>query len=226
VGFNVAKEHLMSSLHGRRSFVTAVASLTGLAVARVSGQQPASQAGAVSAAGFDMAWLEQLKGRHRQVYDLGSHELSADPRPLRYCRNFLDTFRDVYHLEYPDINTAIGISGPAFAMNASDRLWVKYRLGERYKILDPMTKQPAVRNIFLDDPDIGVKAIQARGAVFWQCNVALSNLAQQLANASQMPVAEVRADLIAGLNPGVRLMPSHVMALALAQEKSFTYMKP
>jgi hypothetical protein len=217
----------MSSLHGRRSFVSAVASLTGLAVARLSaGQQPAGQAAAVSAAGFDMAWLEQLKGKHRQLYDLGSHELSADPRPLRFARNFLDTFRDVYHLEYPDINTAVGISGPAFPMNASDRLWAKYKLGERSKIIDPMTKQPAIRNIFLDGGDISVKAIQARGATFWQCNVALGNVAQQLADAFQMSFVEVRTDLIAGLNPGVRLMPSHVMALALAQEKSFTYMKP
>ncbi len=217
----------MSTLHGRRSFVSAVASLTGLAVARLSaGQQPAGQPAAVSAAGFDMAWLEQLKGKHRQLYDLGGHELSVDPRPLRFTRNFLDTFRDVYHLEYPDINTAIGISGPAFPMNASDRLWAKYKLGERSKIIDPMTKQPSVRNIFLDGPDISVKAIQARGAIFWQCNVALGNVAQQLADAFQMPVAEVRADLIAGLNPGVRLMPSHVMALALSQEKGFSYMKP
>jgi len=210
----------MSSLHGRRSFVSAVASLTGLAVARLSaGQQPA----AISAAGFDMAWLEQLKGKHKQLYDLGGHELSVDPRPLRFARNFLDTFRDVYHLEYPDINTAVGISGPAFPMNASDRLWAKYKLGERSKIIDPMTKQPAVRNIFLDGPDISVKAIQARGATFWQCNVALGNVAQQLADAFQMPVADVRADLIAGLNPGVRLMPSHVMALGLAQEHGCTY---
>jgi len=90
-----------------------------------------------------------------------------------------------------------------------------------------MTKQPAVRNIFYEDGgDISVKAIQTRGAVFWQCNVALGLVAQQLAAAFQMPVAEVRADLIAGLNPGVRLMPSHVMALALAQERGFTYMKP
>ena len=34
------------------------------------------------------------------------------------------------------------------------------------------------------------------------------------------------ADLIAGLNPGVHLVPSHVMALALTQERGFTYMKP
>jgi hypothetical protein len=111
-------------------------------------------------------------------------------------------------------------------MNASDRLWAKYRLGERSKIVDPTTKQPAVRNIFLDGPDISVKAMQARGTVLWQCNVALGVVAQQLAAATQMPVEEVRADLVAGLNPGVRLMPSHVMALALAQEHGFTYMKP
>jgi len=214
----------MSSLHGRRSFFSAVASLTGLAVARLSaGQQPAAR----RANEFDMAWLNQVKGRHKQLYDLGSLELSVEPRPLRFTRNFLDTFRDVDHLEYPDINTAVGISGPAFPMNASDRLWAKYKLGERSKIVDPMTKQPAVRNIFYDDgSDISVKAIQARGTLFWQCNVALGNVAQQLATAFQMPLADVRADLVAGLNPGVRLMPSHVMALALAQEKGFSYMKP
>ena len=51
-------------------------------------------------------------------------------------------------------------------MNATDRLWAKYKLGERSKIIDPMTKQPAVRNIFYDDSsDISVKAIQARGTI-------------------------------------------------------------
>jgi len=217
----------MSLSHGRRSFISTVASLAGLAAARVSAaQQPRGESAAVSGP-FDMAWLDQMKGKHKQLYDLGGLALADDPRPLRFTRNFLDTFRDEYHLEFPDINTAVGISGPAFPMNASDRLWAKYKLGERSKIVDPMTKQPAVRNIFYDDgSDISVKAIQARGAVFWQCNVALGQVAQQLAAAFQMPLAEVRADLIAGLNPGVRLMPSHVMALALAQERGFTYMKP
>ena len=217
----------MSQPHDRRSFISLVASVAGLAAARVSAsQQPGGQSAAASG-GFDLAWLDQMKGKHKQLYDLGGLELAVDPRPLRFARNFLDTFRDVYRLEYPDINTAVGISGPAFPMNASDRLWAKYKLGERSKIIDPMTKQPAVRNIFYDDGgEISVKAIQARGAVFWQCNVALGVVAQQLATAFQMPVAEVRADLIAGLNPGVRLMPSHVMALGLTQERGFTYMKP
>jgi hypothetical protein len=217
----------MSLSHGRRSFISTVASLAGLAAARVSAGQQAGDQPAAASGGFEMAWLDQMNGKHKQLYDLGGLELAVDPRPLRFARNFLDTFRDVYHLEYPDINTAVGISGPAFPMNASDRLWAKYKLGERSKIIDPMTKQPAVRNIFYGDGgDISVKAIQARGAVFWQCNVALGLVAQQLAAAFQMPIADVRSDLIAGLNPGVRLMPSHVMALGLAQERGFTYMKP
>jgi hypothetical protein len=215
----------MSEIPGRRSFLTALASVTSLAA--LGSRDAAAQTASPSAGPFDMAWLEQMKGKHKQLYDLGSFDLGADNRPLRFCKNFLDTFRDVYKLEHPGINTAAGISGPAIAMNMSDRIWEKYKLGERSKIIDPMTKQPSIRNIFLsDDPDISIKAMQARGTIFWQCNVALGNVAQQLATQFKMPVAEVRADLIAGLNPGVKLMPSHVMALALAQERGFTYMRP
>jgi hypothetical protein len=220
------EEHFMSFPQNRRSFISIVASVAGLSAARVSSAQPPRGPSNAAPDRFDMAWLDQMKGQHKQLYDLGGLELAADPRPLRFARNFLDTFRDVYRLEYPGINTAVGISGPAFPMNASDRLWAKYKLGERSRIIDPTTTQPAVRNIFYDGSDISVKAIQARGAVFWQCNVALGVIAEQLAAAFQAPSAEVHADLIAGLNPGVRLMPSHVMALALAQERGFTYMKP
>jgi intracellular sulfur oxidation DsrE/DsrF family protein len=215
----------MPSIRGRRSFISAVASFAGVAV-QSSTAQAVGQAPVQPQAPWDLSWLDQLKGSHKQLYDLGGHDLADDSRPLRFARNFLDTFRDVYKLEFPDINTAVGISGPAFPMNASDRLWAKYRLGERSKIVDPTTKQPAVRNVFLEGGDVSIKAMQARGTVFWQCNVALGVVAQQLATATQMPVDEVRADLVAGLNPGVRVVPSHVMALALFQERGFTYMKP
>jgi hypothetical protein len=149
----------------------------------------------------------------------------ADPRPLRFPRNYLDTFRDVYGLAFPDIRVVVGISGRAFPINASDRLWEKYALGERSKIIDPVTMKPAVRNVFTDDAAIGVRSLQARGAIFWQCNIALTNIAQQLAAPRGMSAADVRADLIAGLNPGVRLVPAHVMAMGLVQERGVTYVK-
>jgi hypothetical protein len=124
----------MSVIHGRRSFISAVASLAGVAAAQSSAAQGVSQTPNRPQGSWDLSWLDQLKGAHKQLYDLGSHDLASDPRPLRFARNFLDTFRDVYRLEFPDINTAVGISGPAFPMNASDRLWAKYRLGDRSKL--------------------------------------------------------------------------------------------
>jgi hypothetical protein len=221
------KERLMSAVHGgRRSFVSTLASLAGLATIQATIGTVAAQSAPASSGQWDLTWLDQFKGRHKQAYDFGGFDLAVDPRPLRFVKNYLDTFRDVYQLEFPEVDTTVGISGPAFPMNASDRLWEKYQLGERSHIIDPATRKPAVRNIFVNADEVGIRAMQARGTVFWQCNVALGGVAQQLADAMHLPAPDVRADLIAGLNPGVRLVPAHVMALGLVQERGFTYMKP
>ncbi len=212
----------MSLLHNRRSFVSVLASLAGIAALD---QEASAQAPARAATGqWDLSWFDAFKGRHKQMYDYGTWDLSEDTRPLRFVKNYLDTYRDVFGLQSPDVNTAVGISR-AIAINLSDAMWQKYKIGERYKIVDPATKQPSVRNIFLSDGDTSVKAMQARGTVFWQCNVALGLVSQQLAQAAGTPAADVRADLLAGLNPGVQLVPSHVMAIGIAQEHGFTYMK-
>jgi hypothetical protein len=212
----------MSLLHNRRSFVSVLASLAGIAALD---QETSAQAPARAATGqWDLSWFDAFKGRHKQMYDYGTWDLSEDARPLRFVKNYLDTYRDVFGLQSPDVNTAVGISR-AIAINLSDAMWQKYKIGERYKIVDPATKQPSVRNIFLSDGDTSVKAMQARGTVFWQCNVALGLVSQQLAQSAGTTAADVRADLLAGLNPGVQLVPSHVMAIGIAQEHGFTYMK-
>jgi hypothetical protein len=211
------------SLQSRRSFMTALSSLAGITAIQAAGQPASAQAPATQT--WDLRWMDDLKAQHQQVFDLGEVDLVADARPLRFPRNYLDTFRDVYGLEFPEVKTVVGISGRAFPINASDRLWEKYALGERSKILDPLTKKPAVRNVFMDDRTFGVKTLQARGTIFWQCNIALTAIAQQLAEPRQLTAAEVRADLLAGLNPGVRLVPSHVMAMGLVQERGVTYVK-
>jgi hypothetical protein len=212
------------AIHSRRSFVSLLSGFTGMtAIAEAGGE--AAQAPASSGQNWDLRWIDELKGRHRQVYDMADTDPAGEPPPLRLPRNYMDSFRDVYKREFPEVQTVIGISGRSFAVNASDRLWEKYALGERSKVLDPQTKQPAVRNVFLNEPTLGVKALQARGTIFWQCAIALNNVAQQLATARKLPVDEVRADLLAGLNPGVRVVPSHVFALGLVQERGVTYVK-
>ena len=211
------------TLHNRRSFVSLLSWLAGMAVVNDVSVEAAAQAPAAS--NWDLRWIDDLKGQHKQVFDMADSDPAGEPSPLRLPRNYMETFRDVFQLAFPEIRTVVGISGRAFPVNASDRLWEKYALGERSKIIDPTTKQPAVRNIFIDDSTLGVKALQARGTIFWQCAIALNNIAQQLATARKLPVAEVRADLVAGLNPGVKVVPSHVMALGLVQEHGLTYVK-
>jgi hypothetical protein len=208
----------------RRSFMSLLTSVAGVTM-MTADNTLAAQPPAASAQNWDLRWIEELKGAHKQVFDLADANPAAEPPPLRLPRNYLDAFRDVYHVEFPEVRTVVGISGHAFPINASDRLWEKYALGERSKIIDPVTKKPAVRNIYMDDGTLGVKALQARGTIFWQCNIALNGIAAQLAQARQLPVADVRADLLAGLNSGVRLVPSHVMAMGLVQERGVTYVK-
>ena len=209
----------------RRSFISVLTSLAGVTAIEAASNQAAAQVPAASAQHWDLRWIDDLKAPHKQVFDMADANPAAEPPPLRLPRNYLDAFRDVYQLEFPEVRTVVGISGHAFPINASDRLWEKYALGERSKIIDPATKKPAVRNIFMDEGTLGVRALQARGTIFWQCNIALTGIAQQLAQTRQLSAAEVRADLIAGLNTGVRLVPSHVMAMGLVQERGVTYVK-
>src|SRR5580765_4054041 len=98
----------MLKISSRRWFVGSLASFAGLAAFRSAGDA-AAQTTSPSAGPFDMAWLEQMKGKHKQLYDLGSIELAVEGRPLRFCKNFLDTFDDVYKLKYPELNSAVGI---------------------------------------------------------------------------------------------------------------------
>jgi hypothetical protein len=212
----------MSFKHSRRSFMSVITSLVG--VAAVQGAREAT-AGQVSTEAADLGWLDTFRGQHKQVYDYGGFDLTDPLPPLRFVRNYLNSVRDTYRLEFPEVNTAVGISAPAFPVNASDAVWEKYGLGERFKIVDPTTKQPAVRNVFLDGGEFSVKALQARGTVFWQCQYALDFWVQRLADGTGRPPAEVRTDLTAGLNPGVRLVPSHMLALGLAQDRGFRYVR-
>ena len=203
----------------RRWFLTALASLSGVALTRPAFALPVSDT-------WDLTWLDHLKGRHKQVFAVG---VLRDHLPLLVVVNYLDAHREVYGLAYPDINTVVGIARQGFPINMQDALWAKYELGRRWELKDPATGDWARRNIYFDAMPappgkvVGVKTLQARGSVFWQCNNALNAIVRELAADTGQAPEPVRAELIAGLNPGVRLVPAHTMVLGLAQERGCTY---
>jgi len=107
-------------------------------------------------------------------------------------------------------------------------LWEKYELGRRYKVKEPGTDNWATRNIWLNGTPqhgkvVGVKLLQERGAIFWQCNNALNGVTAMLAADTKQPVDIVKAELVAGLNPGVHIVPAHTQAIGLVQQRGCAY---
>ena len=213
----------------RRSFLGVLSALGSAAVLRpVDAHASAGHARrSLPASGeWDLSWLNQLQGKHKQVFDMGAPELQV-------VANYLRAFREVYQLEHPQVNAVVGIAYKAFPINASDALWAKYELGARWKIDDPLTGKPASRNVFVELPadtpaiarEASAPALKARGAIFWQCNNALNVVVEELSRATKQQFAAVRAELIAGFLPGVKLIPAHTMLIGLAQEHGCTYEK-
>ena len=219
----------MSAPSTRRGFLGALTSLAG--ALGVGLARPAFAARAARAARpapnapWDLSWLDGLKGKHRQVFSIGALPGHA---PMHVVTNWYDAHREVFGLAHPDVNAVVGIS-TSYPVNAADALWAKYELGRRWQLKDPATNEWAVRNIYLEQMPappgkaVGVRELQARGAIFWQCNNALGAVANTLARDTNQPFDKVRDELIAGLNPGVRLIPAHTMVLGLAQERGCTY---
>jgi hypothetical protein len=175
---------------------------------------------------WDLSWLDQLRGKHRQVFEVGKVE--DVPGPLHIVANYLDTWRDVYRLEFPEVNTVVSIAGSGFPINASAAIWAKYKLADKWHFSDGAGKEGAAHNVFLEAPAsdakrASVKGLQARGTIFCQCNKALEAIAREFAVLSHEKFETVYDELVAGLNPGVRLVPANTMLVGLAQEHGCAY---
>src|SRR5580765_8062684 len=100
----------------RRTFLATVGGVA--AIAPVLGAQAASQPQTPrpAAAPIDVGWFDAFKGKHKQVFDLGSFDLAVDS-PLRQPVTYFAAHREVSKLEPPDdVNAVVAISHKAFAM--------------------------------------------------------------------------------------------------------------
>lgn len=174
---------------------------------------------------WDETWLTRITGKHKQFFDAMSPN---DGFALLFAANFLNLYNAVEKLPDAQITAIVGVRHFATPMAFSDPIWAKYKLGEFFKITDPVTKAPAVRNIFNSDngmmfPNASVSKLQARGVMFTMCNVALTVLSEMTAGAAGVAKEGAAAEWKAGLLPGITLVPVGVMAVNRAQEKGCTY---
>src|SRR6202035_1838512 len=149
----------------RRSFFGRIAAMSALGLFGFA--TSAARAQPAQSDGPD--WPGPLKGRHRQVFDVYGIN---DGFPLGFTNNFLtphESATAVMIFRHKGLPHAVGsVRGK------------KYKIGESFKILDPETKAPAVKNPYfqpkpgvLNNNDMALDRLHAKGTVMGACGVAL-----------------------------------------------------
>lgn len=177
------------------------------------------------------AWFNQIKGKHRIVFDVpGPNEIF----PFAWPRIFLATNAATGTPE-KDSSVVVVLRHTAIPFAMEDRLWAKYNFGEVFKITDPKTKKPATRNPFwkpgkgdynvpgLGPVQIGINELQDSGVLFAACNMALIVYSGVVAQSMNLDAEEVRKDWVSGVLPGVQVMPAGIWAINRAQERGCSY---
>jgi hypothetical protein len=171
-------------------------------------------------------WPGALKGRHRQVVD--AYDANAG-FPLAFAYTFLAPHGP------PSVNSSaatavVVLRHGAFPIALGDEMWRKYKIGESFKILDPETKAPAVKNPFLHPKsgvlvvdDMALDRLLASGAVIGACNIALQVQSKMLAGNAGVSADEAAKEWAANVVPGITIIPSGTWGVNRAQEGGCTY---
>jgi intracellular sulfur oxidation DsrE/DsrF family protein len=176
-------------------------------------------------------WFSQIKGKHRIVFDVPEpNELS----PFAWPRVFLMT-NEITGTKMKDSNVVVVLRHAAIPFAMDHALWSKYHFGEVFKINDPQTKEPALRNAFWQPKEgdfqipgvgnvpIGINELQESGVMFAVCNMALTVYSAAIAQQMKLDAKGVYNEWVEGLLPKVQLVPSGVWAIGRAQEHGCAY---
>jgi intracellular sulfur oxidation DsrE/DsrF family protein len=201
----------------RRSFLARLAGV-GSALAGVIALPSASaaQAGASRTHPAD-AWLDDLKGQHKTIFDCTSVENGG--MGWTFARNFLTANTGpIYGLKDSDINAIVCVRHSASVYGFNDAMWAKYKLGESQKVNEGGA--PATKN-----PHAGTATdLAKRGVIVAVCGMATARIARTVAGDAGMSAADVEADLRANLvTSTARAVAAGVIVTNRAQEKGFTY---
>jgi intracellular sulfur oxidation DsrE/DsrF family protein len=170
------------------------------------------------------AWLNKITGKHKQVYDMPEFNGGVG---FAWSRVFYMTNEGVPE---KDLSVVVILRHEALPLAMTDAMWAKYKFGEVFKVTDPETKAPAVRNFMykvppgkLPLPAMSIDDLMASGALLGACNMAIKFYSGQVAKSMNMAAEDIAKDWVANLIPGVQVVPSGVWAVNRVQERGCTY---
>lgn len=167
------------------------------------------------------AWFGKLTGKHRVVFD--APEVNSGFTAI-WPRVYLLTTEATYPGE--GASTMVILRHEALPLAFQDSLWSKYKLGEQFNVKmgdAPATKNPYATITGLPIPGLGIAELLKTGTLVGACDIAMTVYSSGAATKMGMDPAVVRKEWVAGLLPGVVLVPSGVMAVARAQELGASY---
>jgi intracellular sulfur oxidation DsrE/DsrF family protein len=172
-------------------------------------------------------WFKKVKGKHKIIYDAPEPH---DGFPIIWSWVFYKTNNGT---GTPDdqLTAVVVLRHAAIPLAMDDKVWEKYKFGELFKINDGATNAPAIKNPYNapTDPRMmamgidGIKALTARGVMFCVCDMAMTVYSMGAAKSMNMTPEEVKKEWVAGLLPGVQVVPSGVWAVGRAQEHGCAY---
>ena len=199
----------------RRAFLARLAAIGG-GLAVVVPSTASAQATRASTHPAD-AWLDDLKGQHKNIYDSTSVENGS--MGFTFARNFLTANTGpIYQLKDADVNAIVSLRHSATVFGFNDAMWAKYKLGESQKVIE--SGVAAVKN-----PHLTVaNDLAKRGVIVTVCGLATGRIARTVAADAGMSAADVEADLRANLvTSTARVVVAGVIVTNRAQEKGFAY---
>lgn len=172
------------------------------------------------------SWFDLIKGKHRMVFDAVT---GNDGFSIIWSYTFLTTHNQTGTPDN-DLTAMVVLRSKAIPLAFEDRIWQKFKLGKLFKLMDYESNAPAERNIYwspkagqMPEDGMSIKALMERGAMFCVCETAIKMTTRMHAKSKGQDPEEVKKEWIAGILPGIQIVPSGVWAINRAQENDCSY---
>lgn len=182
---------------------------------------------------WDFSWTNGLKARkHKACFDCAEVESGFG---VWRASVWEAQYQEALGAKPADVRTVLVLRHNAVVLAFQQSLWDQAKIGAESKVTHPITQQGTERNpSLMTSARDGVPAMAdafalpqfiSRGGIVLACNLALQFFTAGWAARGGITQEEATRRSIAALIPGVKLMPSGVMACVKAQEEGCVYVK-
>lgn len=209
----------------RRDFIGLAAAMAAIGVGAAL---PVATVAAAQGPSTDFTrWLDSIPGKQRVLLDMREPNGGM---AFAWAWVWLLTAPQAYGGPESDVGTVVVLRHNGIPIALEDSAWKKYKLGEYFKIDDPETGKPAVRNPYyltMSEPflaDMAMQKLIDRGVRVVACDMAIHFYSGELAKQMGMKHEDVKADWNAAVLPGIAHAPSGIVACQGSVARGCTYL--